>query len=211
MASIRKAKKEAKKKGVVFKAPDSRTKKIRQETRDIVEKVNKRLKSLEKSNNYYSYASKKLFDRLDTNTIKALEKSRSGHVLSVKINRDMTNTQLLAIQKASKQFLVSSTSTSKGIEKVRENTKKSMLETLKEDGRDISTEDIDNYYDMLSNSDFDYFSSKIGASSMWAFIDDAIEYNYSEDKFLDMINKHMVSIDENNREIARRLYQKYIL
>jgi hypothetical protein len=212
MASIRKAKKLAKKQGKVFKAPSSERKKLMNETREMVNKVNKRLRSLEKSGNYNSYASKKLFNRLDTKSINVLNKARNKKILSVKVTRGLTNTQLKAIQKASSQFLRSKTSTAKGIERTREQTKKSMLESLKTTmDSDITKDDIDDYYDMLSDRDFWYFADKLGASTLWQIIDEAKEKNMSESQFISTLELYITIPDEDIRNKAIRLYNKYVV
>lgn len=64
---------------------------------------------------------------------------------------------------------------------------------------------------MLGNKDFDYFNEKIGASSMWGLIEDAKEMDASPDGFLKIIERHGMSIDENVRAKALRLYDKYII
>lgn len=213
MASIRKAKKLAKKQGVVFRQPDAQRKRLQQETREMINEVNRRLRNLERGGNYNSYASKKLFNRLDTKTLDVLNKSRKGkHVLGVKLKRGLTNTQLKAIQKASKQFLTSQTSTSRGIRQVSEQTKKSMLETLRmdEDSK-ITSDDIEDYYEMLSSNDFEYFNDKIGASAMWGLMEDAKEMDVDENGFVKMLNQYITLNDEDVRNKAIRLYNKYII
>lgn len=208
MASIRKAKKMG-----TYVPPKKVDKKLLQETQQMVDKVNKRLRNLERGGNYYSYSSKKLFNRLDTKNLDVLQKTRKGkHITSVKLTKQLTNTDLHAVQKASRQFLVSATSTSRGIEKVAEQTKKSMYETLKiaPDSK-ISKEDVETYYEMLGNSDFDYFNDKIGASAMWSLMEDAKEMDLSENEFISLLNKYITINDEDVRNKAIRLYNKYVI
>lgn len=207
MASIRKAKKMG-----TYKAP-SYDKKLYRQTMEQIEKVNKRLRNLERGGNYNSYASKKLFTRLDAKSMDVLQKTRKGKIVkSVKLRKGLTNTQLKAIQKATQQFLQSQTSTSRGIENVREQTKKSMLETLRLDpDSKLTMDDIDDYYEMLGSSDFDYFNEKIGASAMWGLMEDAKEMDASEDGFIKMLNQYITINDEDVRAKALRLYNKYII
>ena len=94
MASIRKAKKQAKKEGRVFINPNRATSLYKQVQRELKE-VNKRLRALEKSGNYNSYSSKKLFERLGSKILNVLNKSKKvnkGHVLGIKLRKNMTNT-----------------------------------------------------------------------------------------------------------------------
>lgn len=216
MASIRKAKKQAKKEGRVFINPNRATSLYKQVQREIKE-VNKRLRALEKSGNYNSYSSKKLFERLGSKKLNVLNKSKKvnkGHVLGIKLRKNMTNTDLAAVSKASNQFLRSATSTPKKLKKVVEQTKKSMYETLKAQGKDITKEDIEAYYEMLGDKDFDYFSDKVGASSMWAAIEDAIEEEDTQDQFIKRLNNmNLINVmtDQDAKAKAIRLYEKYIL
>lgn len=213
MASLRKAKKQAKKEGRVFVNPNKATSLYKQVQTELKE-VNKRLRALERSGNYNSYSSKKLFERLGSKKLNVLNKSKKvnrGHVLGVKLRKNMSNTDLAAVSKAANQFLRSATSTPKKLNKVVEQTKKSMYETLKSQGKDISKEDIEAYYEMLGNKDFDYFNDKIGASTMWSIIEDAIEYGDTKKGFLDRLNNYITLNDVDIREKALSLYNKYIL
>ena len=205
MASIRKAKKLG-----IYKAPKY-TKdraKLMADTRKLVEQANRRLKGLNNAGYKGTYASKKLANRLDTKVLKAWTKQGK-----IKVNKTLSNTQLKAIQKAIQQFLASKTSTGKGIREVKTSTLESLKATLSKDV-ELSELEIEDAYDMLSNKDFDYFNKadRIGASTMWALIEDAIEYDKTEDDFIRSLNNIFdFSNDLDAIEKAKRLYDKYIL
>lgn len=208
MASIRKAKKLG-----IYKKP-SFNKTLYRDVKMQVDKVNKRLRQLEKTGNYNSYASKKLFNRLDTETLKALEKTRKGKIIkAVKIPKNLTQTQLIAIQKATKQFLVSKTSSTKGIKQVKQSTIDAIKRTMSdEDAKKVTDEDAKFYFDMLGDNDFDYFADKIGASTLWTLIDSAIVGNYTQDRWLKTLNNYInFENDADVRERAIRLFEKYVL
>ena len=97
MASIRKSKKLG-----IYKAPKytKERSKLLKETRDLVDKANRRLKGLKNAGYEGTWASRKLLQRLNTDTLKALDTSGK-----IKIRNNMTNTQLIAIQKKTKQFM----------------------------------------------------------------------------------------------------------
>ena len=205
MASIRKAKKLG-----IYKAPKY-TKdraKLMADTRKLVEQANRRLKGLNNAGYKGTYASKKLANRLDTKVLKAWTKQGK-----IKVNKTLSNTQLKAIQKATQQFLASKTSTGKGIREVKTSTLESLKATLSKDV-ELSELEIEDAYDMLSNKDFDYFNKadRIGASTMWALIEDAIEYDKTEDDFIRSLNNIFdFSNDLDAIEKAKRLYDRYIL
>ena len=205
MTSIRKAKKLG-----IYKVP-KRTKESKQlynETRELISQVNKRLKGLENNGLKGTWASRKLFDRLKSKILGVVNKKGK-----IKINKRMTNTQLIGVRKASQQFLESKTSTLKGIKSVKESTLESLKTSLSKDLQ-MSNVDVEAAYEMLSNKDFDYFNEedKIGASTMWVMIEDAIEYNYSEKTFVKQLqNIWDFSNDQDAIEKAKRLYDKYVL
>lgn len=176
------------------------------ETLKLVKQVNSRITQLNK-HGYSSgtWASKKLNARLQTSKIGAWHRGR------VKVKESMSDTQLKAIQKASRQFLESKTSTYKGINKVKKNTIKSLASTLSDEDRGrVNEEDAEFYYDMLGEDDFDYFADKIGASTLWILIDEANENGDSESSWLDRLGRYITLNDEDVRNRAIRLYDKYI-
>ena len=205
MASIRKAKKLG-----IYKAPKytKERAKLMAETRKLVSDANRRLKGLNQAGYKGTWASKKLVERLDTKILNAWTKQGK-----IKINKALTNTQLKAIQKATQQFMSSQTSKVSGIRKVKESTLDSLRATLSKD-IELDEMDVETAYEMLSNKDFDYFNNadRVGASTMWALIEDAKEYNQSEDTFISrLLNMYDSSNDLDAIERAKRLYDRYIL
>ena len=205
MASIRKAKKLG-----IYKAPKytKERAKLIADTRKLVSDANRRLKGLNQAGYKGTWASKKLADRLDTKILNAWNKQGK-----IKINKTLTNTQLKAIQKATQQFMTSQTSKVSGIKKVKESTLDSLRATLSKD-IELDEMDVESAYEMLSNKDFDYFNNadRVGASTMWALIEDAKEYNQTEDTFISrLLNMYDSSNDLDAIERAKRLYDRYIL
>lgn len=205
MASIRKAKKLG-----IYKAPKytKERAKLIADTRKLVSDANRRLKGLNQAGYKGTWASKKLADRLDTKILNAWTKQGK-----IKVNKILTNTQLKAIQKATQQFMTSQTSKVSGIKKVKESTLDSLRATLSKD-IELDEMDVESAYEMLSNKDFDYFNNadRIGASTMWALIEDAKEYDQSEDTFISrLLNMYDSSNDLDAIERAKRLYDRYIL
>ena len=204
MASIRKAKKLG-----IYKPPKMTKERsmLINETRKMVEQANKRLKGLKNAGYKGTWASKKLINRIDTKTLKAWDKTGK-----IKVNKNLTNTQLKAIQKATDQFLKSKTSTIKGIRDTESATIKSIQQTLSNERKGlVSREDAEFYYDMFGNDDFNFFADKIGASTLWMLIDESIENNDSEDDWLSRLGRYITLEDLDIRERAVRLYNKYII
>lgn len=172
-----------------------------------VKEANERLKSLSRRYKTGTWATKKLINRLDTSTVKAFNKQKN----IIKYNKNMTVTQLKSIQKAINLFMKSKTSTKKGIKQISTQTKKSIQRELSLEDRDIEEEDVESFYNMLSDNDFNYLSDKIGASDLWAFIQDAKDYNYNETKFINLLNDYIdFGNDLQMKESAIALYNKYV-
>lgn len=181
---------------------------LERETRKLVNKANARLDSLQRRFKSGTWASKKLANRLGSSKLKAW--SRKG---KIKIGKNPSKSQLLAINKATNQFLSSQTSTKKGINKVRQKTIESLRATLSKDVKEMSYEDAEQFYEMFGNDDFQAIADKIGASALQACIEDAIEEGDSEDDFIKRLEIYGgVSMNDLDlREKARRLYEKYVL
>ena len=154
-----------------------------------------------------TWASKKLINRLETSTLDAWSGGK------VKISKDMTITQLRAVQKATNQFMTSKTSTLKGIQSVKESTKASLKATLSdEDMEEITEDEVETMYSMLSDDDFKFLSDKVGASTAWSLIEDAKESNDTEKGWINRLNRYAFEInDVDMRAKALAIYNKYIV
>ena len=175
------------------------------EVRKLSQKVNTRLKSLERKIKSGTWASRKLKNRLSTKRLKAWKFDR------VNVGKNISTTDLKMIQKALEQFLNSKTSTKRGIEDAKDRVKESIKTTLNESGYDLTDEEADTFYSMLEDEDFNYFADKVGASTMWAIMDDAIEYNESDTKFANRIERYVATINDlDTLDKVQNLYNKYI-
>ena len=202
-------KRKARKKSVTKRLSTKRsTQSLERETRKLVNKANARLDSLQRRYKKGTWASKKLANRLGTNKIKAWTKSGK-----IKMRKNMTKTQLLAVNKAASQFLKSQTSTKKGISATRRKTIESLRGTLSKDLEEMSYEDAEMFYDMFGEDNFQTIADKIGASALQAVIEDAIEEDDSSDDFIKRLQLYGgVSMnDDDIRKNANKLYNKYIM
>lgn len=214
MASLRKAKKQAKKEGRVFIDPTknreySEKELLMKQIKAQVDATNRRLKSLDKAGFYNSFSSKKLFDRLG-GKVNALQKTKRGKITGIKIRKNMSMTDLTAISRATRNFLGGETSTVPKLKKTIRKTKQAMFRTLKLKDDKLEMSDIEDYYDMLGDKDFDYFNEKIGASSMWALIEDAIEAKDKQNDFLERVNNLITLNDKDVRKKVINLFNKYV-
>ena len=107
--------------------------KLYREVKKQVQQTNERLKSLERRHAAGTWASGKLKTRIRSNKTKGLMYKGKR----VKLKKYMSKTNLVQVQKATKQFLESATSTNKGIKGVRENTIKSLKGEIDKNHQDL--------------------------------------------------------------------------
>ena len=179
--------------------------KLERETRKLVSKANARLDSLQRRYKSGTWASKKLANRLSSNKLNMWTKKGK-----IKTGKNLTKAQLIGLNKAINQFLNSQTSTKKGIS----TWKKNQVESIKlnrSDDPDFTEEDAEDFFEMFGDNDFDFFASKIGASTLQEIIYDAMRENDSEDEFVARLSLYIEINDLDIREKAIRLYEKYVL
>lgn len=208
MASLRKAKKQAKKEGRIFIDPTKERKELTRDINQLIKQTNKNLRSLNKKGFYNSFSSKKLFERLG-GKVNALMKE-NNKITGIKLPKKTSITDLRAISRAMRNFLGSETSSPYKIQKVIKNTKKSMYKTLKIKNDNLTMEDIESYYEMLGDKDFDAFNEKIGASEMWAIIDESIDAGDNQNQFLKRLSSHITLNDVDYRKKAINIFNKYV-
>lgn len=209
MASLRKAKKQAKKVGRIFIDPTKEKRELLRTVNEQVKLTNKRLRQLDRKGFYNSFSSKKLFERLGSGRLNALEKV-NDKVVGIRINKKMNMTELTAVSRATRNFLGSQTSSPYKIQKVVKNTKKAMYKTLKAKDDKLTMEDIENYYTMLGDEDFDYFADKYGSSDVWAIIYEAIVAGDNQNAFLRRMSTLVSLNDVDVKRKAINLFNKYV-
>ena len=182
--------------------------KLERETQKLVSKANARLDSLQRRYKSGTWASKKLANRLSSNKMRMWTKKGK-----IKLSKNPTRSQLVAVNKAITQFLNSQTSTKKGISDVREKTIESLRGTLSTDVEEMSYDDAEKFYEMFGNNDFQTIADKIGSSALQACIEDAIENGDSESDFIKRLEWYggVGMNDLDMRDAANRLYEKYVL
>ena len=182
--------------------------KLERKTQEEINKVNKRLQSLQRGGYAGSWSSKKLMNRLGTKRVGTLDVTRrGGAVTGVKLRKGLTNTQLIAVQKASRQFLESQTSTVKGIKEVREKTIASLQVSLSDMDKGLSNEDVEFLYDMLEIQEMQDLTEQFGASRIWDISQDSIEANESRESFLKRFEREIATLnDKDMLDKANRIY-----
>ena len=183
------------------------TDRLEKETRKLVNKANARLDSLQRRYKSGTWATKKLANRLSSNKLRMWSKGGK-----IKLGKNPSKVQLLAVNKAATQFLNSATSTKKGIKATRQKTIESLRGTLSSDVEEMSYEDAEKFYEMFGESNFQTLADKIGSSALQACIEDAIEQGDSQDDFIKRLEWYGgVSMNDlDMRDAAQKLYEKYV-
>ena len=200
-------KRQARKKSLTKKLSITKTSnRLEKETRKLVSKANARLDSLQRRYKSGTWATKKLANRLSSNKLKMFKNGK------IKLSKNPTKAQLIAVNKAINQFLSSKTSTKKGISETRRKTIESLRGTLSTDVEEMSYDDAEKFYEMFGENDFQTLADKIGSSALQACIEDAIESGDSESDFIKRLEWYGgVSMNDlDMREAAQRLYDKYV-
>ena len=203
----RRLKKKQKRMGTYIpKKLNERQKQLYRENLALVSEVNRRMKGLKNEGYSGTWASKKLLKRIDTEVLKSWQKGKA------KARKDLTATQMMAVNKAMRQFLASKTSKARGIRETKRKTIESLRRTLskEEDGELIDFEDAEFFYDMFGENDFDFFAEKVGSSEMQMIIKDAIDERDNIDDWIERLGIYRLTENLDMRERAIRLYNKYV-
>lgn len=175
-----------------------------------LELVNTKLNRLDRSGGYGSYASKKLLKRVIGQ--KGIKYNR-GKKQKITIDlKNLNTSQMRYYSKLFDEFNRSKTSSTIGIENVREQTRESLKQTLGQiTDVDITDEDVDDFYSLVADEDFRYLADKTGDSEMYILIQTAKEKGWGKEKFITTIGQYLKVNNKQARDKAGRLYDKYVM
>lgn len=179
-------------------------------TNYLLERANKRLINLEKANLGGRYASKQL--------IKGLQGQKSVKIGSrkvrnrIKVIKKLNISEKRYIDKRLRQFLSAETSTPTGIKRKRAETRDNVLQGLsKLVDRELSDQDLDDFYELIEDEDFQGLADMISDSDIYVLVDEAKQRNITDpNDFIRLLNKHMTSNTKEVRDKATKLFNKFI-
>lgn len=177
------------------------------EVRKNANKVNQRLKSLERAGfKTRTWASKKLINRIDTDLLKSYNRKTKR----VKVNKNLSTGKLKALNKSLTAFLQSETSTRKGINNIRKKTIESLRNTLSDYENELSYDEAETLYDMLGDKDFSTIVDYLGGSESLVLLNESISQNDSFVDFKLRMQIYMESIenDQGMNDRLKRIYEK---
>ena len=172
-----------------------------------VRRANQRIQRLQARYGESSWAVNQLYEKIDNNNINGIS-TLTGNI---RIDKNMSDIQLRAIQKATSIFLNSQTSTLRGVKKVINNMQDALKKNYSDINRPLSDKDAEKLYNILENRDIRNTVEQIGASETWTRTLRAKEQNLSKDKFIDLFRN--TNIDINDLDIKadlERIYQMYM-
>ena len=178
-----------------------------------VKKINRRFRGLEKGGNYGTYKSRELQEFVSRNPFLSIKRSRGSkrHKLMVMNLRKATTGQLKLITKKFGEVLKSKVFSNAGIERVRKETRKKVSETLSERmGREMTTEEVDIFYDIAKEKAESSILDQMTASQFWTLVMVAKDMNASQDTWISLLKDYATINNELLREEAKDLYYKYV-
>lgn len=188
-----------------------RARSVTKESRFLLtlDKVNRKLKQLDKNQVYGTYSTKKMLKQIQKEGKINYKRDRQE---KIKVDVDkLSASQLRYYQKVFESFLKSKTSSPIGLKEVRTKTRESLKDTLGQiSDKEISDQDVDKFYELVADEDFRYLADKIGDSEMYILIEYAKDNALSEDSFVNLIEQYMTVNNEDVRNIASDLYNKFV-
>ena len=177
------------------------------------EKINKRIKALEKADLYGTYKSRELQQFAKETAGVRISTSRSGkHKISVSSN--LRPQQIRLITKKFGEFLSSPYSTPVGIKKARASMRKKLTQTLSEQlGKKVSDKDVDKFLDIAKYAERVRQASileYIDPSEFMAIVSYAKDKSMEQDAWVSLLNQYVTINNQTMREEAQYLYEKYV-
>lgn len=171
-----------------------------------IRETNKRLKKLKRFNYNDKYSSKRLTNRLSSYKLKSLVNNK------IKIpKKTSTLTSIRSLNNATRMFLNSLTSTIKGIKEMEEAQKKGIQDMFEDNEIEVTNEDVEDYYSLFEDDDFNFFADKIGSSTLMIIINYIQDTNNSLDFFISQLENYIeISHDDDLKDRAERLYYRYV-
>jgi len=179
--------------------------KLYRQTKQQVDIVNKRLRNLEKGGFTGTWASGKLINRLNVKKLKGKKLLTTKGVTRVKISKDLSTTNLIAINQATRQFLESKTSTTRGIKETRKSVIKSLKKTFGDMNNEIDYKQAELMYNLFDETDFEDVSRYSNASVVWTVLTGYIKKEINEETLLDQLQRYGNVNYNNDKDLRNKV------
>lgn len=176
----------------------------------LVNQANKQLCKLERSGEYGKYASKELI-RTAKESPKLNYRRKGYKKITISKRARMKPIEQRALAKQLMQFLSSKLSKAHNIKKIRAETRKKVkarLQGLRD--KELTNEDIDEFYELTHDEDFRYLADKIGDSDLYVLLSEVKESGGDEEDLLEKLRQFMIfSNSSDAADRAKKLYNKW--
>lgn len=180
-----------------------------EEVRKLVKRANQRLVRLERNFGINTWGSKILRKELDIEVVNAWTNSNR-----IRFNKKMTETQLIAIKKATQNFLSSKNSTVKGVKSIKQKQIKDLRISLSRPDLTVTTEEAETLYEFFGEDYASDITSKMPHSDdILAIMVEAREVaSYRRRKyFMEQIEQYIeIGNDVDMKRKLGKLYRKYV-
>lgn len=212
------------KRNVIIPAPSANSKRVRinpinrqiRDLKKLADEINVMLDILENAGYLNTWASKKLFNKIDNPMLDIV--NRSSRINTRKINKhEQTKSELAYITKAFNEFKMSLTSTPRGIRKSVEFQRDRIREQsdLEEFANSLTEEEIADIYSIFSDEDYVSINEagQFASATLFTMAIDTIEKDETANEFITKMkrygNKEWMR-DVNNQRKMRSIYKKYL-
>ena len=177
------------------------------------QRVNKRIRALEKAGLYGIYKTKQLQNFADETAGIEIKKTKSGKP-TVIISKNISTPKIRLISKQLSGFLDSRLSTPSGIRKARQNMREKISKTLEgATGKEMSDGDIDKFLDIAQYAERVRRASileYIDPSTFMVLVEEAKSNGASVEGWISLLNNYVQINNEYMRKEAEELYYKYV-
>ena len=169
--------------------------------------ANQRIRRIQAKYGDNAWAVANLYDKLDTNVIKAIN-PYSGEI---RMNKKMSDAQLNAIRSATDEFLKSKTSKLSGIKQAKANMISSLKSSLSTEDIELTDKEAQALYRLVEDKNLRTTTEYIGASKLWDLMIDAKVKRATEDEWYKMlIDYNAFGKDLDMKNDLKRIYDLYI-
>ncbi len=180
--------------------------KLFNELKKLSKRANQRIVRLEREFGKNTWATKYLKEKLEAEPLQAW--TLKGRV---KVNKSMTISQMENTIKATKQFLNSSISTKRGIQKAKAKAIRTLQVQYGSETEDITEEEAEALYNFFEDREVNRITNFIPGSTVIANIEFARENKYNYEDFASSLKSYQLYNKGNNiDDILRKIYVKYI-
>lgn len=179
------------------------------------ERINKKIRSLEKAGLYGKYRSKELMEFVSRQPELSIKKSKGSKRHRLVVNKiRMTVQQQKYLIKHLKAFEKSKALTPTGIKNIETNVRSKVKQTLSERmEREATDEDIERLYNVFEYSSQTHQASildLIDPSTFFYIVNTCIERHYSSDTFFTILCQYADINNDYYRREAEYLYNKFV-